>query len=250
MFLKNTLKQAISYPYYYLFRQFFAPQGNRVLIYHSLGSKLSWGEYGISINPKLFKEHMVFLAQYYKIIHTSDIPHSLKYPTLSITLDDGYKDNILAYEICEEFQIPFTIFISTQFIGQEHWLSQKEIKEIATSPLCTIGSHGHSHTKLSTLSPSDQKNELSISKAILEDIIGKEVSSMSYPHGSYNTNTLEIAKELGYKLCFSSHIGVNTYSNLNSLRLKRMEIISSDDLANLEKKILGFYDFLALRDRL
>lgn len=247
---KKAIKQAIACPYYYLYQRFLPTIGNRTLIYHSIGTKLPWGEYGISIEPQVFKEHITYLAKNYRVISSEDILTSLDSQTVCITLDDGYKDNLLAYEVFEEFQIPFTIFISTQFISQQYWLNQEEIKRLASSPLCTLGAHGHSHTKLATLSSNQQDEELRISKQILEDIVGKEISMMSFPHGSYDTNTLRLAKDMGYKLCFSSHIGLNSNANFNPLILKRSEIIGSDTPKDLANKINGFYDFLALKDKL
>lgn len=248
MTCKNTIKSIIAYPYYHLYRRFLPTIGNRTLIYHSIGSKLPWGEYGISIDPKLFREHIIFLSKNYKILPSQEIPTSLTSQSITITLDDGYKDNLIAYEIFEELQIPFTIFISTQLINQSHWLNQEEIKMLASSPLCTLGTHGHSHTKLGTLTPKKQQEELGISKQILEDIIGRNIDYMSYPHGSYNQHTLEIAKNLGYKICHSSDIGLNASNNFNPLKIKRSEIIASDTLSNLKKKIDGFYDFLSLKE--
>lgn len=248
MSFKHAIRDIASLPYYHLYRRFLPTCGSRILIYHSLGTKLPWGDYGISIDPKIFKEHIIFLAQHYKIIPIHSIPTSLAKSTLSITLDDGYKDNMLAYELFEELGIPYTIYISTQFIGQQYWLNQAEIKTLAKSTLCTLGTHGHSHTKLATLAPQEQYHELKTSKEILENLIGKEVIHMSYPHGSYNQNTLEIAKELGYRFCSSSHIGLNTQSSLDFFRLKRSEVIASDNIENLNKKIKGYYDFLALRE--
>ena len=54
----------------------------------------------------------------------------------------------------------------------------------------------------------------------------------------------KILDNLGYNLASSSHLGLNTQNNINLRELKRSEIIASDNLKILEKKILGYYDYL------
>ena len=151
-------------------------------------------------------------------------------------------------ELCEKYNIPFTLYISTGFIGKKDYLTKSEIEIFSKSNFCRLGAHSVSHPHLSQLSYSDQFNELNDSKNRLEDIVSYEINEMSYPHGSYNENTIKIIDKLGYNVISSSHIGLNTIQNLDLKRLKRVEIISSDNLLKLEQKILGYYDYLALKE--
>ena len=98
---------------------------------------------------------------------------------------------------------------------------------------------------METLSYDEQYYELSQSKLTLEKIIGQEIVHMSYPHGSYNQDTLKIANDLGYRVITSSNIGVNTNVNLDLRTIKRIEIIATDTIEDLKYKISGFYDYLS-----
>ena len=61
MNLKRVIKNVMGEVYYNGYYRYLKPNGNRTLIYHAFGSKLNHDSYGISINPKLFEEHLKFL---------------------------------------------------------------------------------------------------------------------------------------------------------------------------------------------
>jgi peptidoglycan/xylan/chitin deacetylase (PgdA/CDA1 family) len=251
MSLKNIVKKSIAEIYFNAYKKYQREVGNRIILYHSIGSKLTHDTYGISISKKDFSEHIKYLKQKYKIIAIDEnYQNNLQENSVSITLDDGYKDNLYALELCEKYDIPFTLYISTGFIGQKQYLTEDEIQLFSKSNLCRLGTHSVTHPHLDTLSYDKQFNELNDSKNRLEDIVGYKITEMSYPHGSYNNNTIKIIDKLGYNLISSSHIGLNTIENIDLKRLKRIEIIGSDDLIQLEKKILGYYDFLSLKEKL
>ena len=71
-----------------------------------------------------------------------------------------------------------------------------ELKEMAASPLCTIGSHGKSHRPLDKIFwKSNLQREFAYSKAYLEKIVGKPVVHFSYPYGNYCKRLDKPAKE-------------------------------------------------------
>ena len=243
--LKNILKYIISFFYYNLYKKYKSQKGNRVILYHAIGTDLDFDSYGISISKKKFTEHITYLKDNYEIIPLNEnYKNNLNKLTVSITFDDGFKDNLYALELCERYNIPFTIYITTGFIGKSNYLDEEDIIKFSKSKNCTLGVHTVTHTPLDSLDYKMQYNELKNSKDYLENLIGRKVNQMSYPHGRYDDNTLSIIEKLGYNIVTSSHIGLNTTSNVNFRKLKRIEIIGSDGLMNLKKKILGYYDFL------
>jgi len=249
MSLKQSIKEILGSIYFHLYKKYQPTVGNRVILYHSIGSKLDHDSYGISISEEKFKEHMKYIKENYNIISIDkNYSNVLDKNSISLTFDDGYKDNLKALDICEKHEIPFTLYITTHEIGKENYLSRDDILRFSNSTLCTLGAHSHTHPLLASLSYNEQLNELTKSKQILEDIIGSKITHMSYPHGSYNEDTLKIIEELGYQVVTSSHIGLNTTNNLNMKKIKRIEIVGSDDLKSLRKKILGYYDFLAWKE--
>lgn len=86
--------------------------------------------------------------------------------------------------------------------GNYRLMSPQQVKEIAADPLITIGAHGQSHTRLSLLSPAEQKREIQLSRDKLKDWTGKSVDVFSYPFGTkrdFSTQTIDICRETGFK---------------------------------------------------
>lgn len=94
-----------------------------------------------------------------------------------------------------------------------------------------IGSHAHDHRKLSDLSDDDQRRELAESKRILEHETGREIATLAYPFGwpgTYDERTIQLARDAGYRVAFSSKEGVNRPGETRPFELRRLNI--------------GFYD--------
>ncbi|MGE5498036.1 MAG: polysaccharide deacetylase family protein, partial [Syntrophothermus sp.] len=80
-------------------------------------------------------------------------------------------------------------------------MNQEELKKISVSPYIEIGSHTVSHQKLSSLGYNEQYQELSNSRTLLESIINKPVTTLSYPFGSLgdiNNDTIRATINAGY----------------------------------------------------
>jgi tetratricopeptide (TPR) repeat protein len=102
-------------------------------------------------------------------------------------------------------------------------LTWKEIREMARHHIA-IGSHTHTHRVLSTLSPSAQKEEMILSKLIIEENIDQPVLSISYPIGEPHYITAEtsvIASISGYLLGFTADTGVNEWKSIQPYGVKR-----------------------------
>lgn len=140
-------------------------------------------------------------------------------PFVSITFDDGYRDNYTnALPILKKEQVPFTVYVTTGFIDnkQSMWwypnerlgLSRDELLNLDAEPLCTIGAHTITHPKLENLSVQEQRVEIKQSKQDLESLLGHPVDHFSYPHGSYNENTVGITEEFGFRTALMAWGGV------------------------------------------
>ena len=243
--MKKIIKELMAEIYYNSFKKFSRVMGNRALIYHAFGSKLKHDTYGISMDIKKFEDHIRYISDHYKIVNIYD-SKNIHENTVSITIDDGYKDNVEAINILSKYNIPFTLFISPVFLNKEKYLSNDDVKDISLIDKSEIGTHGYTHTRLSVLDYKKQLGELSKSKKILESLINSKIDCISYPHGSYNSDTLELVKKTGYRYAASSIKGINTIET-NDYLLKRIEIISSDSIKSLSKKIKGYYDYYQIR---
>ncbi|MBV9497815.1 MAG: polysaccharide deacetylase family protein, partial [Acidobacteriaceae bacterium] len=77
-----------------------------------------------------------------------------------------------------------------------------EVRCVSRSVI-SIGSQTHTHPVLATMDRGDQMQELATSKRVLEQEIGKPVSSIAYPVGGrmhFTSETKEVARLCGYSV--------------------------------------------------
>ena len=124
------------------------------------------------------------------------------------TFDDGYFDTYsIAYPTLEKMGVPFCVYMTRDFyrgVSQPVWdasakmMNVEQLKKISESQLCTIGVHTCTHPHLSVLTPEQQHCEIVDCKSDLEDLLGRRISHLAYPHGDYNQVTVKIVTELGF----------------------------------------------------
>lgn len=84
-----------------------------VLLYHRV-AELSADPEMIAVTPDNFRRHMEFIKQHLPILRLEDAWDNLQQPSVVITFDDGYADNVLqALPILEAVGVPATFFVST-----------------------------------------------------------------------------------------------------------------------------------------
>jgi peptidoglycan/xylan/chitin deacetylase (PgdA/CDA1 family) len=221
--------------------------GFRILLYHSVGTRLAHDTYGLSISPALFERHVEILASTPCI--KTDAFDSQQFPSdhlqVAVTLDDGYKDSLYtAAPILLKYGIHFTVFVISAFVRDDsrEYLTPSELRELAVLPTVTIGSHGATHRPLADCDDQTLRRELYGSRSRLEDITGKPVPFLSYPYGSVDRRVREAAARAGYVRGGCSSFGINARSR-DPLLLRRCEIVSSDSERLFLQKLGGAWDW-------
>jgi len=138
----------------------------------------------------------------------------------SITFDDGYSSVYeRGYPLLCARGIRATVYVVAGAVGgtnewdrmagdrQEKMMSAAQLREIAENGF-EIGSHTMTHARLTQLSADRLRQELTDSKHKLEDIIGQEVVSCSYPYGDYNSRVLEACASAGYRYGVTTRLGI------------------------------------------
>ncbi len=90
-------------------------------------------------------------------------------------------------------------------------LSPDEVIRLGEGGLVEVGSHTVTHPVLSTLPGAAQRAEIRQSKAHLEEILGRPVTSFAYPYGSasdYTEETVAAIRQAGYLRGCSNFAGV------------------------------------------
>ena len=226
----------------------------RTLMYHSIFNEKTEDRANqlYSLKLSLFKEQINFIKndENKRIYETGTLLTDCPRNGISITFDDGHLDTYeIACPYLIENNIPFTIFVITDFIKNEKkgYMNESMLKELSKNNLVTVGSHSVSHFKLTKLDDKSIYNEVNDSKSYLENLLGKKIITLSYPHGQYNNRVLEKVNNAGYKLAFSSKFNSNK-NNEDRFSLCRSEIWNSDTIEIFKQKLEGSWDWLSYKD--
>lgn len=103
--------------------------------------------------------------------------------------------------------LPYTVFIAPGLLGQARYITAEELGALAADPLCTVGAHTMRHEMLRFQADTAVRQELSGSKAYLEDVFSREILNFAYPYGSVyacSRANIAAAAESGFSRCFST----------------------------------------------
>ncbi|MDR3633491.1 MAG: polysaccharide deacetylase family protein [Isosphaeraceae bacterium] len=122
------------------------------------------------------------------------------------------------------------VSVDEQALGRALFLDWDDARRLVSSGM-SVGSHGHSHRRLSSLSEDEQGAELVESKRVLQEQTGRDVRALAYPFGwpgTFNDATERLAREARYRLAFSAIEGVNAPQTWHPFALRRLNIGASD----------------------
>jgi peptidoglycan/xylan/chitin deacetylase (PgdA/CDA1 family) len=102
-------------------------------------------------------------------------------------------------------------------------LTLSELGVLTSAKLIEVGAHTVTHPSLASLDNTAQYFEIDESKLMLEDIVGKRVSSFAYPFGTqsdYNADTIRLIREAGFN-CACANFPNLAYSSSDRYQLPR-----------------------------
>jgi peptidoglycan/xylan/chitin deacetylase (PgdA/CDA1 family) len=106
-------------------------------------------------------------------------------------------------------------------------MSADEVARLAEGDLVEVGAHTVCHPVLAALPEAAQRDEIRRSKADLEEILNRPVTSFAYPHGAYTEQTLAIVRETGLTCACSSDTDA-VWRDANVFRLPRVVVRNWD----------------------
>ncbi|MCG8499151.1 MAG: polysaccharide deacetylase family protein [Firmicutes bacterium] len=227
-----------------------------VLMYHHMlrdeENKL-FKENGAVIGVDKFEEQMKFLHE--QGFHTITLAEMEKFldkeitlpeKSLLITFDDGYLSNyIYAYPILKKYGLKAAVFMITAEVAgtpqpfdpdaltRFSWEEMEKSKDVFEFESHTHAMHSKADGVAYLLCKSDQKikEDLAVSKQLLSS------KYFAYPYGAYNAATIDILKDLGFKMAFTTKEG-SVAQDSNPYELKRYAIWPNTTLKKF-KKIVG-----------
>jgi peptidoglycan/xylan/chitin deacetylase (PgdA/CDA1 family) len=91
--------------------------------------------------------------------------------------------------------------IEVEAADKHRSMTVDELRFLAKSSEATIGAHTVNHSRLSSLSPEAQREEIFSSKCALEGWLGQEISTFSYPFGrrsDYTKQSIALCRQAGF----------------------------------------------------
>ena len=157
-----------------------------------------------------------------------------------ITIDDGFKSFYKeAWPYLKKNKIPFILFVSTEPVGKNGYMSWDEIIEIEKSDFGYIGHHSHTHEYLIDMSEEDFINDIKTSTKIFKEKLGYVPLIFSYPFGEYSSFIKNyIAKN--FKIGFGQHSGVIDI-NKDKFELPRFPINEKYGDLKRFKSLINYY---------
>ena len=145
------------------------------------------------LNPKNFEFEINKVSEEKKIL---------------LTIDDAFSSFYLkAWPILKKDKIPFILFVSTEAVGKNGYMSWDEIIEISKEDFVFIGNHSHSHEYLVKYKFEKFEKDIIKSIKLFEKNLGYNSKFFSYPFGEYSLEQKKyISKNFDY--AFGQHSGV------------------------------------------
>jgi peptidoglycan/xylan/chitin deacetylase (PgdA/CDA1 family) len=188
------------------------------LCYHSVSE--SWGAH-FSVTPQsLTKQLELVLARGYEgTTFTRAIVDPPAARTLAVTFDDAFGSVFdVARPIMDDLGLVGTVYVPTNFPdgpdsrlrwpGVEHYMAgsdEPELRPMSWDELNSlqaagweIGSHTKSHPFLTSIGDDELDEELSMSRRIVEERMGRPCRSLAYPYGDHDDRVVEAARRAGY----------------------------------------------------
>ena len=155
-----------------------------------------------------------------------------------ITIDDAYSSVYeYAWPIFKKYNLPFTLFISTDVIDNKTpgYMNWEQIRTLRDNGV-TIGSQTKSHPHMFKLTTEKIIEELSISNKRFIDEIGSKPKFFAYPYGEYNLEVIEQVKLHGFVAAFGQHSGV-AHKSLGMYELPRFAM--NEKYGDMERFLLA-----------
>jgi peptidoglycan/xylan/chitin deacetylase (PgdA/CDA1 family) len=224
-----------------------------VLCYHAVSE--TW-QAPLSVTPRSLEEHLeLVLERGYRGSTFTEAVLDPPFPkTVAITFDDAFLSVLeKGRPILERLGLVGTVFVPTDFPdgrearlswpGIDSWLSgehEAELRPMSWDEVrgladqgWEIGSHTRSHPRLPSLDDHELESELSESRKLLEERLGRPCPGLAYPYGDQDDRVVAAADRAGYTaagalpsrlrqggpLCWP-RVGVNQRDDLRRFRLK------------------------------
>lgn len=166
---------------------------------------------------------------------------------LVVTFDDGYTCfDRNAWPALKSRAMHATVFLVAGQIGgtnawdqderQEPLLDEARIRALQGDGV-HFGSHSVTHPALAKIAPARARAELIDSRALLRDLLGRDVDVFAYPFSNQNRTVREMARDAGYR-CAVRGGGRMNWRHTDPFALRRIKVDLETKLPDLQRTLL------------
>jgi len=244
------------------FREPLAPRSTTraiVLLYHAFNR----GAQPLSVRASDFDRQLQWLHDHHvEIVSTSELvgflagDGQLPARVALITIDDGLKSVYeKAWPILKRRKVRFTLGIPTGMLEEPKnapVMTWDQVREMVSSGLCEVASHGHMHRRLIGLSGRKQREELELSRELLTQRLGQVPVAYFYPLGAYDGPSAEAVRVAGYSAAFRASGAPIAAGSGSLFWLPRLSVFHGERAGPLSHyfsdRFLGQVSYVARRD--
>jgi peptidoglycan/xylan/chitin deacetylase (PgdA/CDA1 family) len=192
------------------------------------------------------KYHTLTLDQLQEFLDSGQAPRN----SILLTIDDGWISSYnVAHPMLQKFGFNATLFIPTDYVSSQNRkiISWDQAREMVNDNSINIQCHTKGHRDLNLIEDGESlqsyitsiEDQVVTSKKIINEEIGKQVTSIAYPYGNTNPVAIEILKRNGYKTAFTVKRAKNTFFTPNFL-LNRAMIYGVHNMKQFKKNVSVF----------
>lgn len=226
-----------------------------ILMYHAVAEDPAAATRRLSVRPQMLDAQLALLREHgFTPLTFSRLGAALRAGDalgprpIVLTFDDGYEDfHRCALPLLTRHGCPATLFVTTGWLADageraagtplDRMLSWSQLDEVAAAGI-EIGAHSHSHAELDQLSRAALGQELSVSKRLLEDRLGREVPALAYPYGYSSARVREAVSAAGYRHA-AAVSNATAGPRAGPLTLPRLTIRRSTSLDTFRRIVTG-----------
>lgn len=116
---------------------------------------------------------------------------------MTTSWDDDAASGLRIADLLGNRGLPGTFYVPTGQLGESSRFSRRDLHALAGNGF-EIGAHTISHRILIDLGPEELVREVGECKLILEQLLGREVSTFCYPRGRFNAAVVGEVERAGY----------------------------------------------------
>lgn len=147
-----------------------------------------------------------------------------------LTFDDGHDDFATqAVPVLMANHFVATAYVVPGFLNTSSYMTPQQVQQVSADGM-VIGAHTVHHVQLTRVSAAAAEAEITQSKALLEQLIGKPVLDFAYPYGSFNASIAAMVQQAGYRDAAATTWGTQQCLSTR-FELHRFEVLGSGSLA-------------------